>query len=395
MWRHIASNAVTFLVVALFMLGGVILWGQSQYTAEGPLDQAICLQVASGSNMRRVSENLADQGAVTSASIFRIGADYEEKTQSLKAGSFLVQPGMSMADIVDTVTRGGASTCGTEVVYRVGVNRVSVQVRELDPATSRFVERAQFQPGEDEVPALYTEKKAEADTRFRIAIAEGVTSWQIVESLKAMDVLEGSAGDIPPEGSLAPDSYEVRPGDGRDSVIERMRTAQDRRVAEAWEARDPDLPIDSPEELLTLASIIEKETGVAEERGQVASVFINRLNQGMRLQTDPTVIYGITKGEGVLGRGLRRSELRRETPWNTYVIPALPPTPIANPGRASLIAAGQPEDTDYIFFVADGTGGHAFAVTLAEHNENVARWRQIEAERGAAAAGNASTGGGD
>ncbi|NEK22004.1 endolytic transglycosylase MltG [Sulfitobacter sp. JBTF-M27] len=393
MWRHIASNAVTFLVVALFMLGGVILWGQNQYTAEGPLDQAICLQVKPGSNMRRVSSDLADQGAVSSATIFRIGADYEDKTQALKAGSFLVQPGSSMSEIVDTITRGGASTCGTEVVYRIGVNRVSVQVRELDPATSRFVERAEFQPGEDETPAIYAEKKQQADTRYRIALAEGVTSWQVVESLKAMDVLEGDAGDVPPEGALAPDSYEVRPGDDRAAVIARMREAQERLVAEAWEARDPDLPIKSPEDLLTLASIVEKETGVAEERGQVASVFVNRLNQGMRLQTDPTVIYGITKGQGVLGRGLRRSELRAETPWNTYVIAGLPPTPIANPGRASLMAAAQPDETDYIFFVADGTGGHAFAVTLAEHNENVARWRQIEAERGAEAAGNASTGG--
>ena len=127
----------------------------------------------------------------------------------------------------------------------------------------------------------------------------------------------------------------------------------------------------------------------------MSSVFVNRINQGMRLQTDPTVIYGITKGEGVLGRGLRRSELRAATPYNTYVIPGLPPTPIANPGRASLMAAAQPDETPYIFFVADGTGGHAFAVTLDDHNRNVAAWRQIEAERGAAAAGNASTGGSD
>ena len=298
-----------------------------------------------------------------------------------------------MAEIVDIVTRGGASTCGTEVVYRVGVNRVSVQVRELDPASNRFVERAEFVQGGEEVPTIYAEKKDQADTRFRIAMAEGVTSWQVVNALSAIDVLEGEAGDVPPEGALAPDSYEVRPGDARGDVIARMAAAQEAVVAAAWEARDPDLPIETPEELLTLASIIEKETGVAEERGQVASVFVNRLNQGMRLQTDPTVIYGITKGQGVLGRGLRRSELRAETPWNTYVIDGLPPTPIANPGRASLMAAAQPEDTPFIFFVADGTGGHAFARTLAEHNENVARWREIEAERGSEAAGNASTGG--
>ena len=384
MWRHIASNAVTFLVVAVFLLGGVILWGQNEYNAAGPLDQAICVQVQSGSNMRRVSEDLAAQGAVSSSSIFRIGADYQEKTSQLKAGSFLVEPGASMSEIVDIVTRGGASTCGTEVVYRIGVNRLSVQVRELDPSTNRFVERAAFQPANDEVPEIYEEKKAQSDTRFRIALAEGVTSWQVIESMKTMDVLEGSAGEVPPEGSLAPDSYEVRPGDDRAQVVARMQAAQENLVAEAWAARDPDLPIETPEDLITLASIIEKETGVAEERRQVSSVFVNRLNQGMRLQTDPTVIYGITRGEGVLGRGLRRSELRAETPWNTYVIDGLPPTPIANPGRASLMAAAQPDETPYIFFVADGTGGHAFSVTLAEHNENVARWRQIEAERAAA-----------
>ena len=131
-----------------------------------------------------------------------------------------------------------------------------------------------------------------------------------------------------------------------------------------------------------MASIVEKETGIAEERGQVASVFVNRLRDGMKLQTDPTVIYGVTKGEGVLGRGLRQSELRRETPWNTYVIDGLPPTPIANPGRAAIAAALNPDTTPYLFFVADGTGGHAFAETLAEHNENVARWREIEAQQG-------------
>ena len=393
MWRHIASNAVTFLMVGMFLLGGLIIWGKSEYTAQGPLEQAICVQVERGSNMRKVSRNLEEQGAVSSASIFRIGADYSDKTGELKAGSFLVQPGTSMAEIVDLVTKGGASTCGTEVVYRIGINRVSVQVRELDPATNRFVERVEFTPEADDVPELYTQTKERADTRFRIALAEGVTSWQVTEALKSMDVLEGEIAAVPAEGSLAPDSYEVRPGDDRSAVLTRMTEAQEILLAAAWEGRSPDLPISSPEDLLVLASIVEKETGVAEERGQVAAVFVNRLNQGMRLQTDPTVIYGITKGEGILGRGLRRSELRQETPWNTYVINGLPPTPIANPGRASLLAAAQPDDSDYIFFVADGTGGHAFAVTLDEHNENVARWRQIEAERGEEAAGGASTGG--
>ncbi|MBZ0124221.1 MAG: endolytic transglycosylase MltG, partial [Roseovarius sp.] len=171
-------------------------------------------------------------------------------------------------------------------------------------------------------------------------------------------------------------------GDDRAALLERMTEVQKVRLAAAWEARDPDLPLETPAEVLILASLVEKETGVPDERGRVASVFVNRLKRGMRLQTDPTVIYGITGGQGVLGRGLRQSELRRATPYNTYVIEGLPPTPIANPGEASLMAAVNPDETDYLFFVADGSGGHAFAETLEEHNANVARWRQIESERG-------------
>ena len=183
------------------------------------------------------------------------------------------------------------------------------------------------------------------------------------------------------EGRLAPDSYEVSVGDDRGDLLALMEARQTDRLEEAWRNRSEDLPIETPEEALILASIIEKETGVPEERGRVAAVFVNRLNQGMRLQTDPTVIYGITRGQGALGRGLRQSELRSETPYNTYVIDGLPPTPIANPGKASLEAAVNPEDSDFLFFVADGSGGHAFAKTLEEHNQNVAKWRAIETER--------------
>ena len=160
-----------------------------------------------------------------------------------------------------------------------------------------------------------------------------------------------------------------------------MQDRQSRILTDLWAARDTTVPLQSADEALILASIVEKETAIAEERGQVASVFVNRLNQGMRLQTDPTVIYGITNGQGALGRGLRQSALRRETPYNAYVIDGLPPTPIANPGREAIAAALNPDSTDYLFFVADGTGGHAFAETLAEHNENVSRWREIEAQR--------------
>ena len=381
MWRNIASNAVTFLVVGLFVLGGVILWGRGQYSAEGPLESAICLQVPSGSNMVRVSRRLEEQGAISNGSIFRLGAEYEEKAEDLKAGSFLISPGASMAEIVDQITGDGRSTCGTQVLYLVRVNDLLVRVRELDEDTEDFETTAEFDPKITEIPQEYSEALTDIATEFTISVAEGVTSWQVVEGLRAIDVLEGEIAEVPPEGVLAPDNYEIRPGDDRAEIMAAMREAQLDRISRAWDARDPEVPLDSPEELLTLASIVEKETGLPEERGTVASVFVNRLRQGMRLQTDPTVIYGVTRGQGILGRGLRQSELRAETPWNTYVIDGLPPTPIANPGMASLEAAANPPDTPFVFFVADGTGGHAFAETLEEHNANVARWREIEAER--------------
>ena len=381
MWRHIASNALTFFVLSLFVIAGVISVKARQYSEPGPLAQAICLQVDRGSNMRAVSRNLEDLGAIDSPAVFRIGADYVDKTNQLKAGSFLVPEAASMEQIVDIVTRGGQNTCGTEVVYRIGVTRTQVQVRELDPATNRYVEVVKFNPSEDAVPEEFNEFVAQPDTRYRVAMAEGVTSWQVLNGLQSIDLLDKDVSEPPPEGSLAPNSYDFDDGTTVSSIIDRMTRAQSQILAEAWASRVDGLPLQSPEEALILASIVEKETGVPEERRQVASVFVNRLNQGIKLQTDPTVIYGITQGEGVLGRGLRQSELRRETPWNTYVIPALPPTPIANPGRASIEAALDPDSTEFIFFVADGTGGHAFAVTLAEHNRNVRAWREIEAAR--------------
>ncbi len=381
MWKSLAANGLTLLILLLVTVAGVIAWGQAQYRAAGPLASPICLRVESGWTMRRVADVLEGEGAVTSPAIFRMGADYEEKSRLLKAGSFLVPEGASMAEIVDIVTRGGASTCGTEVVYRIGVAAQGIEVRSLDPATQRFETLAGFDPAADPVAPEYVEVREEADTRYRIALAEGVTSWQVVEALRLADFLTGEVAEVPPEGTLAPESYEVTAGTARADVLGEMAALQARRIEEVWANRDEDLPIDTPEEALILASIIEKETGVAEERGRVASVFVNRLREGMRLQTDPTVIYGVTEGRGVLGRGLRQSELRRETPWNTYVIFGLPPTPIANPGIESLRAAVSPEETDLLFFVADGTGGHAFARTLAEHNENVARWREIEREQ--------------
>ncbi|NSX54509.1 endolytic transglycosylase MltG [Parasulfitobacter algicola] len=381
MWRHIASNALTLFVFLLFIGGGAVVWGTNKYTSEGPLDQAICLQVPSGSSMSGVSQSLVEKGAISDGTIFRIGADYEGKTTAIKAGSFLIPENASMSDILQLITQSGRSTCGTVINYRIGVLSNSVQVNELNTQTQAYQEIARFNLESEERPAEYQIAKDSAGTRFQIVVAEGTTTWGVVEALKQIDILEGEIEEVPTEGSLAPEGYEVRAGMDRNAFIAQLAALQQQRVEKAWTERVDGLPLENREEVLILASIIEKETGVARERGQVASVFVNRLNQGMKLQTDPTVIYGITNGRGALGRGLRRSELRAATEYNTYVIPAMPPTPIANPGLASIEAAVNPENTDYIFFVADGTGGHAFAETLDEHNRNVARWREIEAER--------------
>ncbi|MCC5984637.1 MAG: endolytic transglycosylase MltG [Rhodobacteraceae bacterium] len=386
MWRHVASNALSFFVVLLFLAGGAVLWGVNEYSAEGPLEQPICLQVPAGTNMRRVSADLAEQGAVSSGTVFLIGGEYADKTRRLRQGSYLIPAEASMAEIADIVTRGGASTCGTQVVYTIGVADLLARVRELDPATSRFREVVRFSPLSDEPPPEYLAVRERADTQYAVLVVEGTTVWQVARSLNALDILQGEVIELPPEGSLAPDSYDVVPGAQVEALLARMSSAQARILAEEWAGRADGLPLETPEEALILASIIEKETSVPDERRQVSSVFVNRLNRRMRLQTDPTVIYGVTNGEGVLGRGLRRSELDTPTPWNTYVIDGLPPTPIANPGRAAINAALNPDTTEYVFFVADGTGGHAFATNLDDHNRNVARWRQIEAEQAAAQA---------
>lgn len=388
MFRHIAANALTLMIVALLVAGVAISWGKRSFTEAGPLDQAICLRIDPGASLRAVSGDLAAQGAVDSAAVFRIGARYSERADQLRFGSYLIPERASMDEILSLITRGGASTCGTEVVFRVGVTRSDTLVRELDPATQRFVEVVRFDADTpaDEIPEDYARFTEQPDMRYRITVAEGATSWQIWDSLQRVEFLSGDPGDIPDEGWLAPDSYAVRRGDDRAALLAEMRARQERILSAAWEARAEGLPLNSPEEALILASIVEKETGQAVERPQVASVFVNRLNQGMRLQTDPTVIYGITQGRGTLGRGIRQSELDATTPYNTYRISGLPPTPIANPGRAAIEATLNPDETPYIFFVADGTGGHTFSVTLAEHNRAVARWREIEAEERARAA---------
>ncbi|MBN2760544.1 MAG: endolytic transglycosylase MltG [Rhodobacteraceae bacterium] len=380
MIRHIVANAFTLLIVGLIALAIVIAAGQRQFTAPGPLSQAICYRVAPGASLQQVSGQLAEMGAIGSPQIFRIGARYTDRADQLRFGSYLVPEAASMDEIMEILTRGGASTCGSEIQYRIGVTRIDTLVRELDPATQRFETVVQFAAGETP-PEDYARFIAMPDISLRITVAEGTTSWQIWDGLRQAEFLSGDPGAQPEEGWLAPDSYVVTRGQDRAELLAEMRTRQEAILAELWETRAEGLPYNSPYEALIMASIVEKETADPEERPQVAGVFVNRLNTPMRLQTDPTVIYGITLGQGTLGRGLRRSELDAVTPYNTYRIDGLPPTPIANPGRQAIAAALNPDDTPYLFFVADGTGGHTFSTNLADHNRAVARWREIEAER--------------
>lgn len=381
MWRNIASNTLTLLILAALAVAGLIAWGQRQFTTPGPLAEAVFFEVPRGASLRQVSQRLAAEGVIRSAPIFRIGADYADLAGELKFGTYEIPPGASMADILDILTRGGASSFRYAVNYVIGVNAIETRVTERTPGTGETVQIAAFAPGEM-VPEVYADLLAEGrPMAYRVTVAPGTTVWQVAEGLRQAEFLEGETGELPPEGMLAPDSYELRRGAERAQVIADMAAAQAAILGVVWDGRAADLPIATAGEALILASIIEKETGVPGERGQVASVFVNRLRRGMRLQTDPAVIYGVTRGQGVLGRGLRQSELQRETPWNTYVIDGLPPTPIANPSRASLEAAVNPPETDLLYFVADGSGGHAFARTLEEHNRNVTAWRRIEAQR--------------
>lgn len=381
MWRNIASNFLTVLIVVLIALGGLVVWAQKQYQGPGPLAEGVCVRVGQGARFGAVSDDLKAKGAIFSAYIFRAGADYSGKTGNLKFGSYLVPPHSSMEEIVDLLTAGGPSTCGTELNYVVGVNGEQMVLREMDPVSGQYVERAKFDPKTTAAPDGFADTLKQPDLRFRVTLAEGATSWQVVEALKLADFLTGTVKDLPPEGALSPDSYEIRRGMERSALIDQMEKRQTAELQTAWDNRAEGLPYKTPQEVLVMASLVEKETGVASERPMVASVFLNRLQQGMKLQTDPAVIYGVTGGKGALGRGLRQSELARKTPYNTYVIDGLPPTPICNPGTAAIEAVLHPETSKYLYFVADGSGGHVFAETLAEHNRNVAKWRLIEKQQ--------------
>jgi UPF0755 protein len=314
-------------VVALAALVALMVLAQ-QANQPGPLQADTVVAVPRNTGMSEIARILEREGVIEQPLLFQLYAVLNREQANLKAGEFLFRANVSIADAIDTLTEGRA--------------------------------------------VLHT-----------VTIPEGLTSLQIVERLRQDETLTGEIETVPPEGSLMPDTYKFERGTTRQQVIDLMRRAQDAALAEIWARRDEDLPLATPEELVILASIVEKETGRADERPRVAGVFINRLRQGMKLQSDPTIVYGLVGGRGTLGRGILRTEIREPTPYNTYVIDGLPPTPIANPGRAAMEAVANPSRTNDLFFVADGTGGHAFSETYEQHRRNVARWRQIEAARGA------------
>jgi UPF0755 protein len=324
----IVGNAVfTALVLVLILGGGVVVFGKSRFEAPGPLQNDKIVNIPPRSSMMDIADLLKREGVVDAHRLIFIGGVFALKARSeLKAGEYLFPKRASMKDVVETIIEG-------KVV------------------------------------------------QHQLTIPEGLTSEQIVARLLEDDILSGNIKDVPREGSLLPDSYHFNRGFTREQMIQRLRQAQDRLVRDVWERRNPDLPLKTPDQLVILASIIEKETGKPEERTRIAAVLANRLKQKMKLQSDPTIIYGLVFGKGVLGHPLTKSEIAQPTPYNTYVIDGLPPGPIANPGRASIEAAANPARTKELYFVADGTGGHAFAESYDQHVKNVARLRAIEIDQ--------------
>lgn len=317
--RSFLSLILTAGLLAGLAISAVLV---AAFYLPGPHQKAHIITLNKGDSLTRASHNLAGAGVVRSALVFRLVVRLKGRAGGLRAGEFAVPEGASMAAIEDILIKGEA------VLYPV-------------------------------------------------TVPEGLTSQQIVALLDGLDFLHGSVA-IPAEGSVLPETYRVPRGMARQQVIADMQAAQTALIDTLWPTRAANLPLETKQQALILASIVEKETGQAGERGMVAAVFINRLRAGMRLQADPTVIYGLVGGAGTLGRPIRRSELDRETPYNTYQRHGLPPTPIANPGRASLAAVLNPADSDALYFVADGTGGHVFTRSLEQHNRNVGKWRKIE-----------------
>jgi UPF0755 protein len=328
--RHpivVIGNAVVSLLVLIAVLAVVVLFiGKQRFETPGPLPEDRIVNIPHGSGIRDIAEVLQREGVIDQPWIFVGGVLVLKAREGLKAGEYQFRAHASLSDVVATIVDGKV------------------------------------------VP-------------HQVSFPEGLTSEQIVARLLEDDILTGNIKEIPREGTLLPDTYNFTRGVTREQIIQRMQSADQRAVKDIWDHRAADLPLKTPDQLVILASLVEKETGKPEERTRVAAVFVNRLKQRMRLQSDPTIIYGLVGGKGTLGRPIMKSEIEQPTPYNTYLIDGLPPGPIANPGRASLEAAANPARTRELYFVADGNGGHVFADTYEQHQKNVARLRLIETDR--------------
>jgi len=317
------SGLLTFVLLGALATVGALAWLMKEARSPGPLAADKVVMIVREDDGGSIADQLERAGVIDSAMWFNILTLLDGNRGALKRGEYEFKAGMSMNEI------------------------------------------------ENELLAHHV-------VRYKLTIPEGLTSEQIIDRLREDPVLIGEVRETPREGSLMPDTYYFERGDTRLSILSRMAKTHAKAVEEIWKGRAPDLPIKSPGEMVTLASIVEKETGKPEERPRVASVFINRLEKHMRLDSDPTIVYGLALGKGTLGRSITKADLNQSTPYNTYIIEGLPPGPICNPGKAALEAVAQPARSKDLYFVADGTGGHAFAETLDQHQKNVARWRQIE-----------------
>jgi UPF0755 protein len=327
--RHplvVIGNAIFSLFVLLAIVGlAALILGKQRFETPGPLPADKIVNIPHGSGIRDIADVLQREGVIDQPWVFIGGVLALKAREDLKAGEYQFSAHASLRDVVATIVDG-------KVVAH------------------------------------------------QISLPEGLTSEQIVARLLQDDILTGNIKEIPHEGSLLPDTYNFTRGISRELIIQRMQTAQQRLVKEVWDRHSPDLPLKTPEQLVILASLVEKETAKPEERTRVAAVFVNRLKQRMRLQSDPTIIYGLVGGRGTLGRPIMKSEIDQPTPYNTYQIDGLPPGPICNPGRASLEAAANPARTRELYFVADGAGGHVFAENYDQHQKNVTRLRSFETD---------------
>lgn len=352
---------------------------EDKFNKKLKFSQEVCISTRTSTAVEDIAGSLRIHGVIDDELAFvEVFSEFVDLTK-IKRGNFYIPPNSSMSEIAKTITQDTGVMCGNEIVFRAGITKPKVMVRKLNPRTLRFSTIDEFIIGEDE-PANFSKMVSDPTTSLRIGFAAGISSWRAISAVHSLRFLKG---DVPLfqlelEGSLAPNSYRFEYNDTKNKILEEMSLRQISILDQAWQSRDKDLPLSNKNELLILASIIEKETGKAEEYKLISSVFVNRLINDMHLQSDPTVIYGITRGVHALGRGLRQSELKSDTPWNTFTRKGLPKTPICNPSEEAINAASRPAKTDYLFFVSDGAGGHNFAASLREHNKNVEKWRALQ-----------------